>query len=82
MITNLTASKILFWNDGRDTINAGDIASTVPLAILIRAGLKILDVEVLTRSRPANNFAVSKVGDGSRATIIFDYLDKGDGAVI
>lgn len=81
-ITNLTATKIAFWNNGRETIDGRDIAQTEPLAVGIDRGLKILDAEVLDRTRPSNNFSILMAADGSEALIFFDFLDKGDGAVI
>ncbi|MDD5447112.1 MAG: hypothetical protein PHY36_04435 [Methanocellales archaeon] len=81
-IENLTATKIAFWNKGRDTINSQDIASADPLIISIKDGYKILDAKIIYTKNTANQFSVIPSDDRSYVKMHFDYLDKDDGAII
>src|SRR5271170_6495068 len=47
LITNLTATKVLFLNKGHETISRNDIATTSPLTIVAKGETEILDAEVL-----------------------------------
>ena len=44
--------------------------------------MKILDTKLLGTNHPSSELAVNLSSDGSSALITFDYLDKGQGAVI
>jgi hypothetical protein len=81
-IPNLTSSKITLWNQGRETIEGSDIAQADPLSIRTAKGLKILEARVLQSVNAANRLDVSKNVDDSGASIRFDFLDYGEGAVI
>jgi hypothetical protein len=81
-IVNLTATMVALWNNGRETIDSHDIAPADRLRVRVADGLKILDVEVLNAINTANEFSVSNSNDGSHAILSFNYLDRGDGAVI
>ena len=81
-ISNLTATKLAFWNNGKDTINGGDIASADPLMVKVNDGYKILDSNVLYVKNAANQFSINHSDDGSHVLIQFDYLDADEGGVI
>ena len=81
-IENLTATKIAFWNAGRDTINSQDIASTDPLTVHVKKGCKILDTKVLYMKNLVNRFSITTADDLSNITLNFEYLDKEEGAII
>lgn len=81
-ISNLTATKVAFWNNGKDTINSGDIASADPLMIRVKNGYKILDSSVLHSKEVSNQFKIIPSKDGLHVLIQFDYLDKGEGGVV
>lgn len=81
-IANLTATKVVFWNSGKDTINGGDIAPANPLMIKVKDGYKLLDASVLYTKEDANQFKIIPSQDGAHVLIQFDYLDKGEGGVI
>lgn len=80
IIPNLTSAKIFFWNQGRETIQGSDVAQADPLRIRVAAGLKILEAKVLGSVNSANRCDVSN--DTSAASLTFDFLDYGEGAVI
>lgn len=79
-IENLTITKIAFWNDGNDTIDALDQAPTDKLSILIDEGFSILESEVLFQSNQSNNIQIAHTEN--KIKIIFDYLDAKQGGII
>lgn len=81
-ISNLTATKLAFWNNGKDTINGSDIAAADPLMVKVNDGYKILDSSVLYAKNAANQFSINQSDDGSHVLIQFDYLDADEGGVI
>lgn len=81
-IENLTVTKILFWNGGRETISSGDVPATAPLEFIANDNVQILDAKILEQKNSASDFEVLISEDRSRVSLIFDYLDKGDGCVI
>ncbi len=81
-ISNLTVTKLAFWNNGKDTINMSDIASADPLRVRAKSGFKILDSSLLYAKNDANQFSIRRSEDGSCVLIQFDYLDQGEGGII
>lgn len=81
-ISNLTATKLAFWNNGKDTIDGSDIAAADPLMVKVNDGYKILDSSVLYAKNAANQFSINYSDDGSHVLIQFDYLDADEGGVI
>lgn len=81
-IENLTATRIAFWNAGRETIRREDIASAAPLTVRVKDGCEILDHKILYEKNTANRFSVTKEDDRSHITLDFEYVDKDEGAVV
>jgi len=81
-IVSLTATKIAFWNGGRETITRDDIAAADPLEVTMQRGVKALDAQILHCINPANRFETSVRPDASGALMAFDFLDRGEGAVV
>lgn len=81
-IENFTATKILFWNAGSDTIDNRDIASSDPITVHVKEDYKILDSKILHEKNKANNFSITTYSDQSYILLEFDYIDKDEGAVI
>jgi hypothetical protein len=79
-VDNLTVSKILFWNNGYDTIDSADIVSTDPLRI--DSVNQILDAVIIKTNNSSNQIIAAIGVDGASVNIAFDYLDKNDGAII
>jgi hypothetical protein len=82
VVDNLTVSKVLIWNDGRETIDRNDLCTVNPLRIKAEEGVAILDVAVLAGNRAANEFSIALADDGKSAHITFAYLDRRQGAVL
>jgi hypothetical protein len=81
-IENLTISRIMFWNNGAETIEKHHIVSADPLRISSKSGIKILDAEILAQNNRYSNFSATRSNDQLYAYIEFDYLDKENGAVV
>ncbi|HHT9124318.1 MAG TPA: hypothetical protein ACFYD6_00705 [Candidatus Brocadiia bacterium] len=83
-ISNFTATKVAFWNNGKETINSSDIVFADPLMIKVKNECKILDSSVSHPKEGSNpnQFKIVPSEDGSHVLIQFDYLDKDEGGVI
>jgi hypothetical protein len=80
-VENLTISKVLIYNSGTETITREDLETINHLNITNKLGL--LDASVLQSNYESNNIEISPLdGDTNTRIIKFDYLDKGQGAVI
>lgn len=80
-VENFTVSKILFFNQGSETITRNDIATSYSLRITTK-DCELLDASVLQANKPSNNFSLSWDKSGEFVYIDFDYLDKNQGGVI
>ena len=78
-ISNLTISKIAFWNDGNATITKQDIAPADPIKILTDDKIEIFDAEILEKI-DANNFELINLDNKSKI-ISFDFLAHNEGAI-
>lgn len=79
---NLTVSRIAFWNGGTETIGGQDIAEADPLRLVASRRAELLDVGVIAANSQASRFAVGAVEGGKAARLAFDFLDRGQGAVL
>lgn len=81
-IENLTVSKIVFWNNGNETIDGKDIA--IPPFILPRdtTNTEILDAKIIKTSTIGNRFEIRKKSDDPILFLHFAYLDPQQGAVV
>lgn len=80
-IENLTITKALFWNDGRDTIRFEDIAQADPLRFTIEENGNILDAKIIQVRTEANQFQINVSENNLCAVVSFDFIDKDEGAV-
>ena len=78
-IQNLSISKIVFYNNGRETIKTTDIAISNPIRVEVGGDYKVLDASILFSKNDANNFSIQV--DSNCVTINFDYCDYSEGAV-
>jgi hypothetical protein len=81
-VQNLTVSKVVFWNDGLQTINKQDLVTVNPLRISALNDVRILDATILCANNSSSLFEVKVADDQKAALMTFDYLDKNQGAVI
>ncbi|MER8827198.1 hypothetical protein NKH73_14010 [Mesorhizobium sp. M0938] len=80
-VDRLTLTQIVFWNDGPTPLRSQDIGGNTPISFSFGDG-SILDVELSAVTRTANNLAAKPSEDRKSASVIFDFLDKDDGATI
>jgi hypothetical protein len=81
-VENITISRIIFWNGGKDTINASDIPRTDPLKIVATANNVLLDIQLLSTNSAPSSFSVSLQPDKTCALLNFEYLDYSQGAIL
>jgi len=81
-IENLTVSRIIFWNEGAETIDRQDILTANQVRIVALEGIKLLDVKLLASNNPSSQFSVQHAADKGCAYFNFDYLDQKQGAVV
>lgn len=81
-IENLSISKFVLWNEGKETIRAADIAPRDPLRIMIDPEYRILDCKIIAERNRANGFVATVAEDGLSICITFDYFDRQEGAVL
>lgn len=79
-VKSLTVTTIMFWNNGRETIDKQDISKAEPLKIKGVNDVRILDVKIISVNNNASLFDCPLIDND--AHIYFDYLDKKQGAVI
>ena len=80
-VENLSVSKIIFWNNGSETLNFSDISQTNILKIIpAKESVKLLDTKILSANSETSQFA-SEINN-NEALLRFDYLDQGQGALI
>ncbi|MBP0639458.1 hypothetical protein [Cupriavidus sp. AcVe19-6a] len=76
----ICVTKILFWNEGRNTINRNDFSEVDPLRITLPDGERILDIRVTKSSSESCAASVGAADDLFHpfSKISFDYLDYRD----
>lgn len=82
VVSNLTLTKIAFWNDGNDTINGSDIASTDPIKIVVQGEFIILESKIIYVKNESNLIRFADPINNSEVTLEFEYLDALEGVVI
>jgi phosphate/sulfate permease len=80
-IDTLTATKLAFWNAGRETINGADISEALPLLIVPREGVTILQVDLIYSNSDADEFVLSTGEKPGTHRVEFAYLDQASGGI-
>ncbi|NPE29441.1 hypothetical protein HNV12_16075 [Methanococcoides sp. SA1] len=81
-IKNVTISKLIFWNKGRETIEGSEITTIEPLFIKPKGSIQILDAKIIYSKESANGFSLKKIEGKQGFQLIFDYVDKGEGIIV
>jgi hypothetical protein len=82
-VATVSVSRVTIWNKGREAVRKEDITASAPLRIVMRNGAAILHGEVLTMSRPSNQFRLlGRHSPASDVEITLDYLGRNQGAVV
>lgn len=80
-IANLTVTRVVLWNDGKETVRREDIAATDPVVIQTKGDARLLDCRLLAANSPTINASLA-MPDDTHLTVEFDYLDHRQGLVI
>jgi len=80
-IENLSISRIMIWNAGKETINNTDIAKNDKFRIEIDKEFKIFEHKLIFQKNLANGFKLTKINDNV-LEIDFDYFDYEEGIII
>lgn len=79
----LSISKIIIWNDGKETIDRSDESDINPMMILPANGnVKILDAKILAINSTASKVGLNFDKDKGTLKIDFEYLNYRKGVVI
>lgn len=78
-VTDLSSTKFVFWNKGKDAIKRGDIASRNPIKISIDPDYVILDAFIEKKTDEDNNFTLTLSPDGKSILVDFEFMEKNDG---
>ena len=81
-VPNITVSKVIFWNNGRSTIDRTDIAPADPVRIKAGPGVRLLHATVLAANSAPSQFGITHESIDESVLIDFEYLDDGQGAVV
>jgi hypothetical protein len=79
IVENFTVTRVMFWNDGRETIRRNDVAEQ--LTIKPKGNYKILDARKTEDNNNPSQFDVSMADDGL-VRCNFLYMDKDQGCII
>lgn len=74
-IENLTITKMILWNGGKETIKNDDVTTIEPLKIKSTDDSEILDAKIIAQSNEANNFSLHSAEDKKSYELKFEYID-------
>jgi hypothetical protein len=80
-VSDLSVSRIVFFNSGNDPIRRSDIAPAAPLKVFVEKGATVLDTSLVVANNPANRVAIQLDTTANQALLDFDYLGAREGAV-
>lgn len=82
-VTNLTKTKLVFWNAGKETLTQNDIPTSEPMTICVENGLKILNAKIIFVKNKSNQINIKKEKNrDNKFYIEFEYIDRDEGAII
>jgi hypothetical protein len=81
-ISNLTVTRLVFFNNGKETLDKSDFAQNDPFRIELKNNSKVIECNFIYRKNEANNFIFSVSPDQAKISMNFDYLDYTDGIIL
>ncbi len=81
-IPNVTITKVIIWNEGKETIDGSDIAPKDPLVIKALNDVRILNHNIIYVKNESNAIRLTKTINNKELKIDFDYLDYEEGVII
>jgi hypothetical protein len=80
-VEDLTISKLLFWNNGAETILRDDLKTISPLRIVSQTNSTVLDAKLIEENNISSQLNVELDQQENIALLDFDYLDEGHGGI-
>lgn len=81
-VSDLSSTRFVFWNKGKEAIKQTDIASKNPIKITIDSDYEIVDAFIDKFTNEDNNFIIEKQDDGKSILIKFEFMEMNDGVSI
>ena len=82
-VPRVTVTQLAFWNAGKTTVRRADIVEKDPISLSFDKDTVILGSRALRASKSVNDVQLVLDTDSRfRALLTFDYLDRGDGAIL
>lgn len=81
----ITISKVIFWNDGKETIDKNDLVMQDPLRIVCPKDIEILDIQVISNNIELNSIVLENQvveEDTIYYPVSFEYLDHEEYLII
>ena len=81
----ITVTKVVFWNDGKETIDRADLVEMDPLRIEVPNSIDVLDIQVINTSSDSNSVAIGEVISTENVItypMSFEYLDQDEYFVV
>lgn len=80
-VSDLSVSRVVLFNAGREPIRRQDLAPAAPLALEVPRDVTMLDAALVSENNRVNRIGVRFEPANNRALVDFDYLSTNDGAV-
>lgn len=80
-VENLTISKFIFWNKGKETIDGPDLLISNHLKIIGKNNTKFLEASIISESSGSNECQLIISSKSDSIEIHFSYLDMNQGFV-
>lgn len=81
-INNFSISRVALWNNGKETINRVDIASSDKLRIVPIGDAKLLDAQIIYEKNQINKFSLNLENIEKEIMINFDFFDFKEGIIL
>ncbi len=78
---NLSVTRVIIWNAGRQIIEGSDVAKASSIRITATQGVEILKAENSVISDPGSGGTLT-IQDSTTATLSFDYLEPDQGFIV
>lgn len=79
-VDNLSSGYLAFWNNGKETITANDVAEKI--SFCVSEGYSIYHAEVVKATKASNEFKVAVSEDRRKVELTFRYIDYKQGVVV
>lgn len=81
-VENVTVTRILLWNSGRDPIKASDVVKAEPITVRMKNPCTILSATLVYQQEPSNQFEITRRQDKTAATVSFNHMGYMEGVIV